>query len=814
MQPGMSLPSTFNIRYYKYINMTLFFICIVAFLFALALFDLWVGVSNDAVNFLNSAIGSKTARFGTIVAVAAIGVFFGACLSNGMMDIARHGIFNPAQFQFGDVMVIFLAVMATDIILLDVFNSLGMPTSTTVSMVFELLGASFALTMLKIGSQGGTYADYLNTSKAMEVIFGIFVSVPIAFVGGLLIQYVTRIIFSFVKPKSADGSHTSFSLRVCLFGGVALTAIVYFMLFKGLKSMTFMSADVKSWLDGHILLLLLGCLVVFTLLMVLVEAFSVARTGWLVRSGGNAVFRFVVLAGTFALAMAFAGNDLVNFIGVPLAGFSSFMDFYHSGGTDPMAFPMTSLEESARTPIGFLIGAGAVMVFALATSKKARKVVMTSVNLSSRTEGEEMFGSSRVARSMVRGGISLSNALAAVVPNRILQGIDGRFHVPEKVSEGYYVQPSGTDASNAETPAYDLVRASVNLVVAALLIALGTSLKLPLSTTFVTFMVAMGTSLADRAWTRESAVFRVTGVLTVIGGWFITAGVAFVACMGVALLMHAGGKVAMVAVVVAVVVILVRNQRSSSRQSGDEEGDALFARMMASNNPLEVEPLLSEHVMTNTASQLTLFDEALGQLTEGLATEKLKPLRRASRNLHRDKMTLKNLRRREILCLRCITPAQSVRKCTDFHLIHNSLRQMRYCLLRIADPVLEHVDNHFPAIPAASMQRFDELRKKLSDMIRRSVDELTKMHYEDPMAELDVIYSLHDARVKRVEELRRDIDALREKLNGLRREMLLEIQQADVNITAATLNIHVIQETELLAKELRSLLKSCSHFCE
>ena len=267
--------------------MTLFFICIVAFLFALALFDLWVGVSNDAVNFLNSAIGSKTARFGTIVAVAAIGVFFGACLSNGMMDIARHGIFNPAQFQFGDVMVIFLAVMATDIILLDVFNSLGMPTSTTVSMVFELLGASFALTMLKIGSQGGTYADYLNTSKAMEVIFGIFVSVPIAFVGGLLIQYVTRIVFSFVQPKSVDGSHTSFSLRVCLFGGVALTAIVYFMLFKGLKSMSFMSADVKSWLDGHIFLLLLGCFVVFTLLMVLVEAFSVARTGWLVRSGGN-----------------------------------------------------------------------------------------------------------------------------------------------------------------------------------------------------------------------------------------------------------------------------------------------------------------------------------------------------------------------------------------------------------------------------------------------------------------------------------------------------------------------------------------------
>lgn len=794
--------------------MTVFFICIVAFLFALALFDLWVGVSNDAVNFLNSAIGSKTARFGTIVGVAAIGVFLGACLSNGMMDIARHGIFNPAQFQFGDVMVIFLAVMATDIILLDVFNSLGMPTSTTVSMVFELLGASFALTLLKIGSEGGSYADYLNTSKAMEVIFGIFVSVPIAFVGGLLIQYVTRILFSFFQPKSSDGGHTMFSLRVCIFGGVALTSIVYFMLFKGLKSMSFMSADLKGWIDGHILLLLLGCFIVFTLLMVLVEAFSVARTGWLVRNGGNAVFRFVVLAGTFALAMAFAGNDLVNFIGVPLAGFSSFMDFYQSGGTDPMNFPMVSLEESASTPLVFLIGAGAVMVFALATSKKARKVVMTSVNLSSRSEGEEMFGSSRAARSMVRGGINLANALGSVIPNGILRRIDERFRIPVQVSDGYYVQTATEEPQNAETPAYDLVRASVNLVVAALLIALGTSLKLPLSTTFVTFMVAMGTSLADRAWTRESAVFRVTGVLTVIGGWFITAGVAFVACMGVALLMHIGGKVAMVAVVVAVVFILVRNQRAASKKADEEEGDELFARMMASHNPLEVEPLLEEHVMTHTTRQLNLFDEALAQLVEGISTEKLKPLRRASRSLHRDKMTLKNLRRREILCLRRITPARSVKKSTDFHLIHNSLRQMRYCLLRIADPALEHVDNHFPAISPQSMQRFDVFRKKLSEMLKRAVEELGKMHYEDPMAELDLIYSLRDARVKRVEELRSDIDKFRQELNAFRREHLLEIQQSDVNITAATLNIHIIQETELLAKELRSLLKSCSHFCD
>ncbi len=794
--------------------MTVFFICIVAFLFALALFDLWVGVSNDAVNFLNSAIGSKTAKFRTIVVVAAIGVFFGACLSNGMMDIARHGIFNPAQFQFGDVMVIFLAVMATDIILLDVFNSLGMPTSTTVSMVFELLGASFALTMLKISAEGGTYADYLNTSKAMEVIFGIFVSVPIAFLGGLIIQYITRIVFTFVGPLSSDGTHPRFSLRVCLFGSVALTAIVYFMLFKGLKTMTFMDSELKLWLHEHIALLLLGCLVFFTIVMVLIEAFSVSRSGWLSRSGGHSVFRLVVLAGTFSLAMAFAGNDLVNFIGVPLAGFSSFMDFYHSGGTDPMNYPMTSLEESARTPIGFLIAAGAVMVFALATSKKARKVVMTSVNLSSRAEGEEMFGSSRAARSMVRGGINLGNALCAVLPDALLQYIDSRFRLPSDPKRGFYVQSEGgQDSTVVDVPAYDLIRASINLVVAALLIALGTSLKLPLSTTFVTFMVAMGTSLADRAWTRESAVFRVTGVLTVIGGWFITAGVAFVACMLMALLMHVGGPVAMVVIVLVVLFILIRNQRKGGKSS-EEKGDALFSEMMHNNNPLEVEPLLNRHIMENTSGQLALFTEALDHLVEGIAGERLRPLRRASRTLHKDKMTLKNLRRREILCLRRITPAQSVKKCTDFHLIHNSLRQMRYCLLRIADPALEHVDNHFPAINGETFRNFDKLRLRLTELMKLSMTELGKIHYENPMAELDEIYSLHDARVKRVETLRLDIDQLRDELNMLRRNVLIDMQQPDTNITSTTLLIHIIQETELLAKELRSLLKSCSHFCD
>ena len=468
----------------------------VIFLFVLAAFDLWVGVSNDAVNFLNSAIGSKVARFRTIVCVAALGVFCGAVMSDGMMDIARHGIFRPEMFHFDEIMCIFVAVMVTDIVLLDVFNTLGMPTSTTVSMVFELLGATFALTLLKMqdAPTAAAFGDYMNTDKALQVILAIFLSVAVAFVFGAFIQWLARLVFTF---HYRDGR---LSRKVGLFGGLAITAIVYFMLFKGLKHLSFMTPEVKDWIDTNVWVVL-GCtFVFFTLLMQVLHALRVN------------VFRVVVLSGTFALATAFAGNDLVNFIGVPLAGFSSFSEFSNAGGADPAAFTMESLNGPATTPLVFLIAAGVIMVVSLATSKKAHNVVKTEVGLARSGEGEEMFGSSRVARSLVRWGNAVGENVVRWTPAAVRSWVDGRFH--------------GEAQPEAEGAAYDLVRASVNLVVAALLIALGTSLKLPLSTTYVTFMVSMGSSLADRAWSRESAVFRITGVLTVIGGWFITAGVA------------------------------------------------------------------------------------------------------------------------------------------------------------------------------------------------------------------------------------------------------------------------------------------------
>ena len=742
--------------------MELFYLLLVAFLFLLAAFDLFVGVSNDAVNFLNSAIGSRAARFRTVVCVAAVGVFAGACLSNGMMDIARHGIFNPSEFHFGEVMCIFLAVMVTDIVLLDVFNSFGMPTSTTVSMVFELLGAAFALSMVKMAADatGMGFGDYLNTAKALEVILGIFLSVPIAFVVGSLVQYFTRLLFTF-------DWHSNAGWKIGVFGGLALTAILYFMLFKGLKDLSFMNAGVKAFIHDHLSWLLGGCFVVSTGLMMTLH--------WLKVN----VFRVVVLTGTFSLATAFAGNDLVNFIGVPLAGLASYQDFVATGSGNAMDFLMTSLQGSAQTPVYFLVGAGAIMVFSLATSKKARNVVKTEVGLSSSDQGEELFGSSRAARSLVRWGNAVGQWVERYTPASVQHYIDRRF--------------APVAAEKADGAAYDLVRASVNLCVASLLIALGTTLKLPLSTTFVTFMVAMGTSLSDRAWTRESAVFRITGVLTVIGGWFITAGVAFTACFFVALLMYYGGIVAIVLIVAVALTALVHSQiRYSRKQNEERQGDVLFQQMMSTTDAAEIVPMLDRHIRVSTAEQLEGFAAGYSGLTEGLLTEHLRELRRSERDLIQNKRTLKNLRRRETLCLRRAGVADAslaLRFVTTFHLVHNALRQIEYGLLRIAEPVREHVDNHFSPVAPEPAARFAALGKRLHALLA------------------DTAAALRQGSAERYEELRAQLAALKEDFAALRHAITRDLSCAEVNLTTATLLLHTVQESEQIAGELRTLLR-------
>lgn len=738
----------------------------VIFLFILAAFDLWVGVSNDAVNFLNSAIGSRAAKFRTLVLIAGIGVFCGCVLSNGMMDIARHGIFSPQYFSFQDVMYIYLAVMVTDIVLLDIFNSFGMPTSTTVSMVFELLGAAFAFTMLKIadGSTALSMADYLNTSKALEVIMGIFLSVPIAFVFGSLIQYITRIVFTFSIAKNIR-------YKIGIFGGIAITAILYFMLFKGLKDLSFMNADVKNYIHTHILIILGSIFVVATIVMQLLHAFKVN------------VFRIIVLIGTLALSTAFAGNDLVNFIGVPLAGFSSFCDFTTNGaGFTPSTFMMSSLTESAKTPIYFLAAAGAIMVFALATSKKARKVTETEVGLSRKNEGDEMFGSSKVARSLVRWGNSIGTALSNITPTPIARFIDSRFQVPEEAIDNQ--------------AAYDMCRASTNLVMSSLLIALGTSLKLPLSTTFVTFMVAMGSSLADCAWSRESAVFRITGVLTVIGGWFITAGVAFSACFFVAMAMNFGGVVAVFIIVSAGIYSIIHSQqRFTKKQKELQEGDILFQQMLAEKDREAIIPMLSRHMNMSIAETLDKYSHILAESTDGLFSESLRPMRHALRELTKEKRELKNLRRRETICLRrAQPPVAAIRLSTNFHLIHNSLRQMLYGIIRMAEPAREHVDNNFSPIEPEVSERFCRVRNEMIALMNNISENMRNQRATD-----------NDALIEQSKQIELHIA-------DFNQQMGIAIQGEDNNLNAYTLVLHMGQELQQLAFELSSLLTTDKNF--
>lgn len=743
------------------------FLGMVIFLFALAMFDLWVGVSNDAVNFLNSAIGSKAAKFKTIVAIAAAGVFCGAVMSDGMMDIARHGVFRPEMFYFKEIMYILLAVMVTDIVLLDVFNTLGMPTSTTVSMVFELLGATFALTMFKMADSaaaGLSFGDFMNTDKALQMIVAIFLSVAIAFVFGALIQYLARIVFTF-------NYHSKLRWKIGIFGGLAVTSIVYFMLFKGLKHLAFMTDDVMAYINDNVGLVLGGCFIFFTILMQILHFCKVN------------VFRVVVLIGTFALATAFAGNDLVNFIGVPLAGLSSYEYWTAAGAGDPMMFKMDQLNGPAGTPLVFLIGAGVIMVVSLATSKKAHNVVKTSINLSSKDEGDEMFGSSRVARSLVRWGNSVGETMVRITPARVRHYIDSRFQAPE--------QPDKQGVT------FDLVRASINLVVAALLIALGTSLKLPLSTTYVTFMVAMGSSLADRAWSRESAVFRITGVLTVIGGWLITAGVAFTASFFVELAMYYGGIVVSAIIVVGAVYALIHSQQLYKKKQAEiKQGDVLFNEILACKDRKAVIPMLDRHVHVSTGEMILSFADSLRDTTDGLFTETLKPLRRAARTLSLGKRDLKNLRRRETICLQRAEPADAVRLSTTFHLIHNSMRQVLYGLIRINEPACEHVDNHFTPIAKEHGKRFLELRDRLVATMETAAT------------------NLRELRVSDNEPLRVELLNIREDFKKFRNEVLVELQGSGVNMTAATLLLHAIQETEQIILEVRHLLKRCRKFQE
>lgn len=732
----------------------------------LAIFDLLVGVSNDAVNFMNSAVGAKVARYRTIIIVAAVGVFAGAILSNGMMDIARHGIFQPANFSFYEIMCILLAVMVTDVVLLDVFNTLGLPTSTTVSMVFELLGGTFILAILKIiGDETGllSLGDMMNTEKALSVIMGIFLSVAIAFIAGTLVQYISRIIFSFNYKK-----HLSWTIGI--FGGISVTSLSYFVLIKGLKSAPFMSAESLAWIDQNTTLLVAGCFVFFTLLMQILHWCKVN------------VFRIIVLLGTFALALAFAGNDLVNFIGVPLAGFSAYTDYVaNSNGAGIHDFMMSSLMSSAKTPAIFLFASGIIMVYALATSKKAKNVIKTSVDLARQEEGDEMFGSSALARTIVRRATTINEFMVKVIPVGMRRWIDSRFNKDEVILEN--------------GAAFDMVRAAVNLVLSGLLIIIGTTMKLPLSTTYVTFIVAMGSSLADRAWGRESAVYRITGMLSVIGGWFITAFVAFTICALVTAIMFYTSFVGMFIFICVAVFLLVRSNIKYSKKEKAEQQDDTFKRMMASKDKAEVLSLLRLHVKETLTDYINYTEQAYMQVTDGFINEDLKQLKKVMSSTDDQKKMLKKRRRKEILGLRRIPIPIAIEKNTWFHLGSNSCEQMLYCLKRICEPCKEHVDNNFNPISKDCIAEFLPIREELCQLMDRTQTVIDNNNY----AEAD------DILVKG--------DALKNKISALRKQQMNRMQEADsTSLKASMVYLNILQESQELVSIWRHLLRASRFF--
>ena len=743
------------------------YLAIVVFLLCLAVFDLFVGVSNDAVNFLNSAIGAKVAKFRTVLIVASAGVAIGAVMSSGMMDVARHGIMQPANFSFYDVMTIFLAVMVTDVIVLDMFNTLGMPTSTTVSLVFELLGGTFVLAAIKIAADPTLgFADLLNTDKALSVIVAIFVSVAIAFFFGMIVQWLSRIVFTFNYKK-----HSRYS--IALFGGIAFTALSYFIFLKGLGKSRFIAEDVRTWIDSNISLLLLYTFIGSTIMMQVLHMLRVN------------VFKFIVLMGTFALAMAFAGNDLVNFIGVPLAGLDSYNDYMaNANGVGPDSFMMTSLMESAKTTPVYLLAAGFVMIVAMATSKKAQNVIKTSVDLSRQDEGDEMFGSSSAARVIVRNCQSADSWLNGFMPKSLKQWINSRF--------------DKNDVELEESAAFDVVRAAVNLVLASMLITIGTNLKLPLSTTYVTFMVAMGSSLADKAWSRESAVFRVTGVLSVIGGWFITAGVAFAACALVCLAMHFGGILVQTAFIVLVIFMLIRSNIRYNKKSKEESKGSTFQLMMRSHDPEIVWDLLRRHVSRTQSFVCRFALSEFNLIMDGLANENTRELRHANKELKKEQDMLKKFRRQEMLGLKRSPLEIAIERNTWFHLGANSNQQFIYSLRRMLDPIKEHVDNNFNPLPTEYINEFMSIRQKINDLMKMSCEQIETSRYEN------------------YREILAEADACKDELSVIRKKHIDRLQNMKDNtlMQISLVYLNVLQESQEFLSVMRHQLRAAKKFME
>jgi phosphate/sulfate permease len=726
----------------------------------LAISDLAVGVANDAVNFLNSAFGSKAAPVKVILIIASVGVIIGATFSSGMMEVARKGIFNPAAFSFSHVMIIFVAVMITDIILLDLFNTLGLPTSTTVSIIFELLGASVGVALIIVSAdpESSGISGYINSSGALTIIAGILLSIVVAFTVGMAIQYITRVIFSFNYERN-------FRYLGSIWGGIAITAITYFIVIKGAKGSALMRPEMVEWIMNNAGKMMLFSLVGWTLMLQIL--YSLFRVN---------ILKVIVLIGTFSLAMAFAGNDLVNFIGVPLAGYESFK-LWVASGEAPEMFGMTGLAGAVKTPVIFLLLSGLVMVLALWFSKKARSVTRTEINLSRQNEGFERFESTQFSRALVRQGIGIGRFFNFILPERMIAWIDSRFDQTESA-----IQHKKIGAQ------FDLLRASVNLTVASALIAIGTSYKLPLSTTYVTFMVAMATAFADRSWGRESAVYRISGVVTVVLGWFVTAFAAFTLSMLVALFLSKTGLIGIAILIPVVVAIITFSYISHKRRVRNEEvkeRNFIAATVKATDYVPECQGFLISNIITISG----LFDKSI----IGLIREDRKRLRKVRNSVAEMNQEIK--RRKDSVHM-------FIRKLSEEHIesgafyvqVFDYLREAGHSTTYLTGPVFSHVENNHPPL---SINQQKELRG-----LSLEFNEYSNF----------IIYVLKSENFDEISGLLAKQAVFIESIETIKKKQLSRIKKGESGTKAGVLYLNILNESKNLALHLGNLVKAYRDF--
>ncbi|MCD7970650.1 MAG: inorganic phosphate transporter [Alistipes sp.] len=736
------------------------FTVIVGILLALAVSGLVVGVANDAVNFLNSALGSKAAPYWVIMTVASAGIIIGALTSSGMMEVARSGVFYPGEFTFREIMMLFLGVMFANVILLDLFNTFGLPTSTTVSLVFGLLGAAIAVAAVKIWAapelHGSDLNTYINSGGAMVIISAILVSVAVAFVMGAVVMYLTRIIFTFRY-------HKVFSRIGYMWCGIAFTAITYFAVFKGLKSSGLISPALMEYMGNNLgislLVIWVGCSI---LMAILQHIFKVN------------ILKVTILAGTFALALAFAGNDLVNFIGVPIAGWDSYKIAAGGGGPDMF---MGELNNPVTANFGFLVAAGVIMVITLWTNKKAQSVSETEINLAKQDEGVERFGSTLISRSIVRASLSMNKSIEKVMPEGFKRFLEKRF------------LPLRSGAEDADRAPFDMIRATLNLTVAAILISVATSFKLPLSTTYVTFMVAMGSSLADRAWGRESAVYRITGVLTVISGWFVTALVAFVIAFAVAIALMYGGTVAIILITLLCGYMLVQSTILHRRRN--KRTETLKSNLESNREAGDITASCIAEVSDTMESVTRIYRETL----LGVFEENRKLLRKAVKESNE---LFYQARERKYEVLPTLQKLQSnyIESGHYYVQVVDYMSEVTKALVHITRPCFEHINNNHEGLS----------KEQVEDLIYIN-DEVSKI-----FERINVMLSSNDfADIQKVLRMR---DKLFEDLDEAMKHQLKRIKARASSTKSSLLYLNILSETKTMILQSRNLLKSQMYFIE